>query len=198
MLPMHEVHGHDPFQLLVAVILSQRSRDSVTVPLAVNLFRVARTPQEFNRLPLERLETLIQSIGFYKTKALAIKNCSQILVAKYNGQVPQTEAELLSLPHVGRKTANIILTTFFDTPQIAVDIHVHRITNRLGWVQTTKPEDTENKLTICIPKKLHAIVNRVFVAHGQTVCLPRNPRCHTCPIEKYCKKAGLLLRSVDV
>lgn len=192
-LPMHEVHGHDPFQMLVAVILSQRSRDSVTVPTATKLFEVAKTPQDFVNLPIQELERHIKRIGFYKAKAVAIKKLSSILVEQYAEHVPSTEKELLLLPHVGRKTANIILTTFFDTPQIAVDIHVHRITNRLGWVQTKKPEDTEKELTRLIPKEFHSLVNRVFVAHGQTLCLPRIPKCSVCPIKTYCKKVGVVL-----
>lgn len=190
-IPMHEVHGHDPFQLLVAVILSQRARDSVTVPLATKLFTVAKTPQDFVDLPIAKLSEIIRPIGFYSAKSIAIKKLAKILVDKYDGKVPRTEAELLELPSVGRKTANIILTTFFDTPQIAVDIHVHRITNRFGWVQTNKPEETEIELTRIIPKKYHSIVNRVFVAHGQTICLPRNPKCDVCPVEKYCPKIGI-------
>jgi endonuclease III len=190
-IAMHEVHGHDPFQLLVAVILSQRSRDSVTVPTAQKLFETVKTPADFVRIPQVELEQKIRAIGFYTAKAAAIKKLSAILIEKYNGQVPSREGDLLSLPHVGRKTANIILTTFFDTPQIAVDIHVHRITNRLGWVKTTKPEETEKELTRLIPKKWHSIVNRVFVAHGQTICLPRVPKCSSCPVEKYCQKVGI-------
>lgn len=190
-IPMHEIHGHDPFQLLVAVILSQRARDSVTVPLASKLFAVAKTPQQFVDLPVETLSQIILPIGFYTAKSLAIKKLAKILVDEYGGTVPRTEAELLKLPSVGRKTANIILTTFFDTPQIAVDIHVHRITNRHGWVQTTKVEETEKELTKIIPKDLHSIVNRVFVAHGQTICIPRNPKCEVCPVEMYCTKVGL-------
>ncbi len=190
-LPMHKVHGHDPFQMLVAVILSQRSKDSVTVPTAAKLFELAKTPADFVRMPTEELEQHIHAIGFYHDKAVAIKKLSEVLIENFNGNVPSTEAELLSLPRVGRKTANIILTTFFDTPQIAVDIHVHRITNRLGWVQTTKVEDTEKKLTKIIPKDLHPIVNQVFVAHGQHICLPRIPLCSKCPVEPYCNKVGV-------
>lgn len=190
-IAMHVVHGHDPFQLLIAVILSQRSRDSVTVPTAQKLFEDLKTPADFVKISHTELEQKIHPVGFYTAKAAAIQKLSQILIEKYGGKVPSTEAELLSLPHVGRKTANIILTTFFDTPQIAVDIHVHRITNRLGWVRTTKPEQTEKELTRLIPKKWHSIVNRVFVAHGQTICLPRVPKCSMCPIEKYCQKVGV-------
>ncbi|MEP7166640.1 MAG: endonuclease III [Candidatus Woesebacteria bacterium] len=190
-IAMHEVHGHDPFQMLVAVILSQRSRDSVTVPVAKTLFETVKTPADFVTISQTDLEQKIHAIGFYHAKAAALKKMSALLVEKYQGKVPSTEEELLSLPQVGRKTANIILTTFFNTPQIAVDIHVHRITNRLGWIQTTTPEQSEKALTDLIPKKLHSIVNRVFVAHGQTICLPRIPKCSMCPIEKYCQKVGV-------
>lgn len=190
-IAMHEVHGHDPFQMLVAVILSQRSRDSVTVPVAKQLFENTKTPQDFVSIPQKDLEEKIRAIGFYRAKADGIKKLSKILVEKYDGHVPAKEEDLLSLPHVGRKTANIILTTFFDTPQIAVDIHVHRITNRLGWVTTSKPEETEKALTKRIPKNLHSIVNRVFVAHGQTICLPRVPKCSVCPVRTYCPRVGV-------
>jgi endonuclease-3 len=163
----------------------------VTVPLAAKLFAVAGTPEQMIKLPIEELEAMIKPIGFYRAKAQAIQKLSQILIEKYGGKVPSKEKELLSLPSVGRKTANIILTTFFDTPQIAVDIHVHRITHRLGWVRTSKPEETEKELTKLIPKDFHSIVNRVFVAHGQQVCLPRRPKCTECPIENFCPKIGV-------
>ncbi|HSW90350.1 MAG TPA: endonuclease III [Patescibacteria group bacterium] len=188
LIAMHEIHGHDPFHLLVAVILSQRARDSVTVPLAVKLFAIAPTPKKFVDLPVRQIEEIIKPIGFYHQKAAALHELSKILIEKYDGHVPSNEKDLLSLPHVGRKTANIMLTTFFHTPQIAVDIHVHRITNRLGWIHTKTPEVTEKELTKIIPKNFLPIVNQVFVAHGQTICLPRNPKCVVCPIEKYCMK----------
>jgi len=190
-LAMHEVHGQDPFRMLVAVILSQRARDAVTVPVAARLFERITTPQDLLNLPTEELEAIIYPIGFAHAKATALKKMAAVLVEQYGGVVPGTEAELLSLPQVGRKTANIILTTFFHTPQIAVDIHVHRITNRLGWIKTQDPLHSEQELTALIPTYLHGIVNRVFVAHGQTICLPRIPLCSTCPIREYCKRVGV-------
>lgn len=193
-IPMHEVHGKDPFRLLVAVILSQRSRDSVTVPVTAKLFEKITTVEDLDRMPQGELETYIHSISFPHSKAISLKAMARELLTRFDGKVPSTESELLSLPRVGRKTANIILTTFFDTPQIAVDTHVHRITNRLGWVKTKKPEETELALTKLIPPQWHSIVNRVFVVHGQTVCHPRNPDCAHCPIEKYCKKVGVNTR----
>ncbi|PWU23830.1 endonuclease III [Candidatus Cerribacteria bacterium 'Amazon FNV 2010 28 9'] len=209
-LAMHEVHGGDPFRMLVAVILSQRSRDSVTVPLAAQLFEHIITAADLDRMPLEELTDRIRPSTFYQQKAKALKELAHILVTQYQGKVPQTEEQLLALPRVGRKTANIILTTFFNTPQIAVDTHVHRITYRLGWTHTKLSllkrgrhrgspqqdemptvEETERQLTTLIPKRFHSIVNRVFVAHGQTICFPKIPKCSTCPIEKYCQKRGV-------
>lgn len=190
-LPMLTVHATTPFRLLVAIILSQRSKDSVTVPLAQKLFKRVSTPQDFQKIPLLELEKIIQPIGFYKVKAKALKKLSNLLMEKYAGHVPSTEQELLSLPQVGHKTANILLTTFFNTPKIAVDTHVHRITNRLGWVHATSPLKTEEELSSLIPFQFHSIVNRVFVMHGQHICLPRIPRCSQCPIAQYCKKVGV-------
>lgn len=190
-LPMHEAFGHDPFQMLVAVILSQRSRDNITVPIAQTLFARASTPYELCSLAQSELEAIIKPIGFHHTKASAVKKLSAIVVERFNGFVPTTEQELLSLPHVGRKTANIILTCFFHTPQIAVDIHVHRITNRLGWVHTTDVRETETQLTHLIPRSYHEVVNRVFVAHGQQCCMPRSPKCTQCPIANYCERIGV-------
>lgn len=190
-LPMHEVHGHDPFHLLIAVLLSQRSRDQVVVPLASRLFSHYPTVQAMNTASIQEIQELIKPAGFYVGKASAIKAISRILVEKYGGNVPSSEAELLSLPGVGRKTANIVLTSCFNTPQIAVDIHVHRITHRLGWVTTTTVLETEHALTQLIPKQFHARVNRVFVAHGQTLCLPRSPICSQCPIRTYCPRLGV-------
>lgn len=190
-LPILEVHGKNPFQLLIAVILSQRARDAVTVPTASKLFARISSPQELVALPLPELEAILKPLGFQHAKAQAIKAATQTLLTDFHGKVPATEAELLSLPHVGPKTANILLTYFFHTPRIAVDTHVHRITNRLGWVNTSNVKQTEEMLSKLIPKEYHASVNRVFVAHGQQVCLPRIPHCSTCPIREYCQRVGV-------
>lgn len=190
-IPMHEVHATSPFRLLVAIILSQRAKDTVTVPLTKKLFERVTTPEDLVALPLLELESIIRPIGFYHSKAKSLHDLAKVLIAHHQGTVPQTEAELLALPRVGRKTANILLTQFFHTPQIAVDTHVHRITNLLGWIHTKTPEQTEKELTKLIPKKWHTMVNRVFVMHGQHICLPRQPHCTHCPILLYCKRVGL-------
>jgi endonuclease-3 len=189
--PMHEAFKHDVFHMLIAVVLSQRATDAMTIPVAQSLFRKAPTPQAIVKLPLSSLEAILRPIGFFHAKATALKKLSQHLIDHHRGRVPHTEAELLAIPQVGRKTANILLTLFFNTPQIAVDVHVHRITQRLGWLTSKTPEETEGKLTKLIPKHLIPDTNRIFVRHGQEICKPVSPKCSICPVEGYCKKVGV-------
>jgi len=189
--PMHEAFQHNPFHMLIAVVLSQRATDARTIPVAQHLFTFADTPLKIIQLPIVKLEEILHPIGFYQHKALALKKLSQQLIERFDGKVPSTEEELLSLPQVGRKTANIMLTMFFNTPQIAVDVHVHRITNRIGWIQTQKPEETEQQLTAIIPNDKVNRVNEVLVRHGQEICRPIRPKCSICPINTYCKKVGV-------
>lgn len=189
--PMHESFKHDPFQMLVAVVLSQRATDAMTIPVAKALFAQAGTPSAILQLSLATLQTILRPIGFFHAKAAAIKKLCHVIVTNFNGKVPKTETDLLSLPQVGRKTANIMLTLFFNTPQIAVDVHVHRITHRLGWVRTKTPDETEVALTKLIPKNLIYDVNRIFVRHGQEICKPISPKCSICPISTYCSKIGV-------
>lgn len=189
--PMHQAFGDDPFKMLVAVVLSQRATDAMTIPTASALFARAATPKAMLTLSDAEMEQAIRKIGFYRQKTKALKKLCAVLLDKWNGEVPSTEEGLLSLPQVGRKTANIILTLFFRTPQIAVDIHVHRITHRLGWVDTKTPEETERVLTKRIPKKYIPMTNQVFVRHGQEICRPTSPLCSKCPIERYCPKVGV-------
>ncbi len=189
--PMHEAFKHDPFHMLIAVVLSQRATDAMTIPVAKALFAQAETPTKILQLPLTKLETILRPIGFFHAKAAALKKLSQLIVTNFHGKVPKTKTDLLSLPQVGRKTANIMLTLFFNTPQIAVDVHVHRITHRLGWVHAKTPDETEVALTKLIPKHFIHDVNRVFVRHGQEVCKPVSPKCSICPINTYCPKIGV-------
>lgn len=190
--PMHEAFESNPFHMLIAIVLSQRATDAMTIPVAQHLFDIASTPQKICDLPLHELEQIVRPIGFFHTKSLAVKKLCQTLLTKHAGQVPKTEEELLALPQVGRKTANIMLTMFFHTPQIAVDVHVHRISNRLGWIQTTKVEDTEKILTALMPKKYLPITNYVFVRHGQDTCRPLKPWCSRCPIASHCQRVGVV------
>ncbi len=189
--PMHEAFKHDAFQMLVAVVLSQRATDAMTIPVSIQLFKRAPTAQKLAKMPLLEIEIIIRPIGFFHAKAVAIQRLARALIERHGGNVPTTESELLALPQVGRKTANIMLTLFFNTPQIAVDVHVHRITQRLGWITSKSPEETEAKLTALIPRSLIHDVNRVFVRHGQEVCKPISPKCSRCVVRTYCKQIGV-------
>ncbi len=178
--------GYTPFQLLIATLLSARSKDSTVIPIVKQLFKQYPQPQHFINIPQPELEQHIYKIGFYKTKAKHVKQLSQILIEKYNSQIPNTLETLTSLPGVGRKTANCILAYVFNQPAIAVDIHVHRISNRLGWLHTSTPEQTEIKLQNLVQKNQWININRLFVGHGQSICKPINPSCAICPILQYC------------
>ncbi|HLC75459.1 MAG TPA: endonuclease III [Candidatus Nanoarchaeia archaeon] len=177
---------YTPFQILIATVMSARTKDSTTMPLAEKLFEKYKTAADFVRLPVEKLEKLIFPVGFYRTKARNIKKLCAILIEKFDGQVPSTLDELLTLPGVGRKTANCVLAYAFRVPAIPVDIHVHRISNRIGLVKTKIPEETEQELMKIVPRNKWLDVNELFVVHGQTICLPRTPKCGECPIQKWC------------
>lgn len=180
-----------PFRGLVFTILSARSKDERTMQVCRELFSRADTPEKLLSLGEKELKRILRPIGFYKAKAsYLMKTCAKLL-SDFKGEVPGTMDELLTLPGVGRKTANIVLEKVFGHETIAVDVHVHRISNRLGWVKTRKPLDTEKELLRIIPRSSIAGVNHSMVAYGQTVCLPRNPKCTECRIRKYCKRIGL-------
>ena len=177
---------YTPFQMVVMTLLSSRTKDSTTIPLVKALFHKYPGPRDFLKISLKELEDALYGIGFYKVKAHHVKELSRIILEKYQGTVPDTFEKLTSLPGVGRKTANCVLSYCFRKPAIAVDIHVHRISNRLGWVATLTPEETEEALNKRVPQPLWHKVNMLLVDHGQRVCLPRNPQCPRCPIIKYC------------
>ncbi len=175
-----------PFQILVATMLSARTRDEVTSQVSDALFKVYPTPKALANAPLKKIKALINSINFYKGKAKRIQEVAKIIHGRYRDRVPKTMEELDSLPGVGPKIAGCVRVYAFNLPQIPVDIHVHRISNRLGWVKTKQPEKTELELEALIPKRHWLVVNELFVLHGQNVCLPRNPRCCECVISRYC------------
>ncbi len=178
----------DPFKILISTILSARTRDANTRAATEKLFAKYNKPQLIAEADLEDLEELIRSTGFYKVKAARIKEVSKIIHEKYNGKVPEDFEELINLPGVGAKTANCVLIYAFDIDTIAVDTHVHRISNRLKWVDTKKPEETEEALKNLIPKKEWKRINRLFVKFGQEICIPINPKHNICPIENICPK----------
>lgn len=195
-LPLKLFTKKRPFVTLVTTILTQRARDDTTLPVAENLFaEVEATPMAFLSLGEEKLTQMIRKVGFAPTKARNILMVCRTLLDEFKGDVPRELSLLLKLPGVGRKTANIVLEHCFDIPTIAVDIHVHRITNRLGWVRTAKVEATEEALMKLLPKTKWHLVNHVFVRHGQTLCKPIGPKCGECPILPNCpsgqKRLGL-------
>ena len=177
----------DPFKILIGTILSARTRDEITTKVIAELFSEFKSPDDLSKANLKELKKVIQKIGFYNVKAARIKEVSKILVEKYNGKVPPNIDDLLMLPGVGRKTANCVLVYGFKKSAIPVDVHVHRISNRIGIVNTKKPEETEIVLQKSIEKKYWARVNETFVTFGQNICLPKSPKCNICQLTKICK-----------
>lgn len=197
-LTMLEELGHyTPFQMLVMTMLSSRTRDSTTIPIVKRMFAKYPNPEHFLRMNSKELEGWLYGIGFYKVKAQQVKKLSKTILDKYKGKVPDTFEELTLLPGVGRKTANCVLAYTFKKPAIAVDIHVHRISNRLGWVKTVTPEETEEALQKIVPKELWIDVNRLLVGHGQTICVPINPKCNICPILYYCQYGKVRIKHLE-
>jgi len=177
----------DPFKILIGTILSARTRDENTTKVVNKLFARFKTPQDLASGDVQEIKKIIHSIGFYNVKAERIKQVSQILVAKYSGKVPSDIGSLLELPGVGRKTANCVLVYAFDKPAIPVDVHVHRISNRLGLVSTKMPEQTELELSKLVDRRLWTKVNNTFVMYGQNICLPVRPNCKACPLRRMCR-----------
>jgi len=180
-------NGNDPFKILISTILSLRTKDQITAQASDRLFKVADTPEKILKLSEKEIVKLIYPVGFYRNKAKIIKEISKILVGKFNSKVPDDLETLLSFKGVGRKTANLVLSEGFGKPAICVDVHVHRISNRIGLVKTKSPEETEFKLMEILPKKYWKYINFILVAFGQTICKPVKPKCKDCPIVKYCE-----------
>lgn len=182
-----KVQTKDPFKILIATILSARTKDTITYKCAKRLFKKAKNFHELRLLSQKDIEQLIYPVGFYKTKAKHLKELSY-KIKMFNEKIPKNIPDLLKLPGVGRKTANLVLAVAFEKDAICVDTHVHRISNRLGYIKTKTPFDTEMALRKKLPKKYWKMINFYFVALGQNICLPRKPKCGICPINKYCKK----------
>lgn len=179
---------NDPYLVLIACILSLRTNDRTTYPATLRMFELAKTPEKMMEVNEDDLAKAIYPVGFYKNKAGQIIELSRLLVEKYCGKVPCDIDELCKFRGVGRKTANLVLSEGFKVPAICVDVHVHRIFNRLGYVTTKNPEETEFALREKLPKKYWIPINSLLVTHGQNVCKPIKPMCDVCPIEKYCAK----------
>jgi len=187
-----EESRQDPFEVLISTMLSAQTRDPVTAAASARLFAVGRTPATLGQLPVKRIERLIYPVSFYRHKARHVKETSQILVDRHGGRVPGTMAELLTLPGVGRKTANLVLILSFQSQQnICVDTHVHRISNRLGWVHTRTPAETEQALYQATHRRWWPFINLYLVTWGQNVCKPVYPRCDACVIRAHCARVGI-------
>ena len=182
----------DPFQVLIATLLSARTQDATTLAASTRLFAVASTPEAMSKLPVRRIERLIYPVSFYRHKARHVKETCRLLIERFGGRVPGTMDELLTLPGVGRKTANLVLILAFKSVRnICVDTHVHRIANRLGWVSTRTPDETEQALYAATDARWWPIVNLYLVTWGQNVCRPIRPRCETCVIREFCPRVGV-------
>lgn len=181
-----------PFQILIATLLSARTQDATTHAASTRLFARARTPRSMARLSLPEIESLIYPVSFYRNKAEHVQACCQMLITHFDGRVPETMDELVTLPGVGRKTANLVMILAFNSRRnICVDVHVHRISNRLGWVQTRDPEDTEQALYAAAPKRWWPRINLYLVTWGQNICRPVHPRCGDCAIASRCPRIGV-------
>jgi endonuclease III len=181
-----------PFVTLVSCLLSLRTKDKVTEQASRRLLIKYNTPEKLVQLSEQQIASLIYPVGFYKTKAKRIKEISQVLLDKYQGKVPDRFEELLTLKGVGRKTANIVMVYGHKKHgYLPIDTHCHRIPNRLGWIKTKKPEDTEHALKKILPSEYWDDFNDLFVTFGQTICVPISPFCSRCPVEQYCKKVGV-------
>lgn len=184
---LHEAETGGPFSILIGTILSARTKDESTTKVVKKLFSKYKSARALSKAKVRDVEKIIKSIGFYHVKAKRIIDVANIINSKYKGKVPSSIDELLKLPGVGRKTANCVLVYAFEKPAIPVDIHVHRISNRIGLVDTKTPEDTELELMKKIPKKFWLEINDTFVMYGQNICKPISPQCNVCQIKNQCK-----------
>jgi endonuclease-3 len=186
-----EQYSRDPWAVLVSTILSLRTKDEVTLVTSARLLKEAPGPGELDGLEEEAVARLAYPAGFYRTKAANLKKIARILLEKYGSRVPADMETLLALPGVGRKTANLVLIEAFDLPGICVDVHVHRICNRAGWVKTRNPEETETALRDCLPREYWKRINALLVLYGQQICRPVSPYCSRCVIAAYCGRNGV-------
>ena len=187
-----ESQQRDPFQILISTLLSARTQDATTLAASTRLFARARTPEAIAKLRVKQIEKLIYPVGFYRNKAEFVRDAAKMIISKFGGRVPSTLEEMITLPGVGRKTANLVMILAFKSNRnICVDIHVHRIANRLGWVRTRTPEETELALYKALEQQWWPFVNLYLVTWGQNICRPVYPRCDRCPLLKTCPRIGV-------
>jgi endonuclease-3 len=187
-----ESQKEDPFQILISTLLSARTQDATTLAASTRLFARANTPAAVASLRVRQIEKLIYPVGFYRNKAVFVRDAAKMIVTKFGGRVPSTLDELITLPGVGRKTANLVMILAFNSDEnICVDIHVHRIANRLGWVRTRTPEETEQELYRTIDRQWWPVINLYLVTWGQNMCRPVYPRCGDCAIMTACRRVNV-------
>lgn len=184
--------NRDPFLILISTLLSLRTKDKTTREAGDRLFALARTPATMLELPLKKIEGAIYPVGFYRTKAKSIHQICRRLIDEYGAKVPHSIDELVTLPGVGRKTANLVMTIGYGKPGICVDIHVHRISNRWGYIKTKTPEKSEQALRRKLPKQYWITYNDLLVPYGQNLCLPVSPRCSQCKLTDLCDRVGVI------
>ncbi len=182
----------DPFVILISTLLSLRTKDEVTAAATGKIFQLAATPQEMLKIPLTKIAKTIYPVGFYRVKARTIHHACRELIERFSSKVPDNLDDLLSIKGVGRKTANLVLALAYGKDAICVDIHVHRISNRLGYVKTKTPEKTEYALREKLPRRHWIIYNTIMVAFGRNTCKPVSPLCRQCPVFKYCDRVGVI------
>ncbi len=182
---------NDPYLVLISCILSLRTNDRTTYPATLRMLELAKTPKEMKKVNVNDLAKAIYPVGFYENKAKQIIELSRQIDEELGGKVPDEIEDLIKFNGVGRKTANLVLARGFNKPAICVDVHVHRIFNRIGYVKTKNPEETEFALRKKLPKKYWIDINTLMVTHGQNVCKPQKPKCSECPISNYCQKVGV-------
>jgi len=181
-----------PFEILISCLLSLRTRDEVTDVVSRDLFEIANTPDGILKIPTPRLKKIIFKTGHYNKKTETLKLVSRELISRFEGKVPNNYDDLISIKGIGPKTANIVLAFAFGKLVLPIDVHCHRIPNRLGWIKTKTPEETEKVLTEILPKKYWREFNSAFVQFGRETCLPISPKCSECPVEKHCNRVGIL------
>jgi len=181
----------DPFKVLIACLLSLRARDENTEKVSEALFKVADTPETLVKIPIKKLEKIIFSSGHYRKKARVIQHVSQVLINQFHSKVPNTREELMSIKGIGPKTSNIVLAFAFGEKVIPVDVHVHVIANRLGWIKEKTPEKTEKALEQVLPKKYWNEINAILVQFGREICITISPKCSICPVQNYCPRINV-------
>ncbi|MGB7292629.1 MAG: endonuclease III [Thermodesulfobacteriota bacterium] len=184
--------SRDPFKVLISTILSLRTKDETTSSASKRLFKMAENPRDMLALSPEQIEKAIYPVGFYRSKAKIIRGVCETLIERYDSRVPDDIDELLKLKGVGRKTANLVVTLAYGKPGVCVDTHVHRISNRWGYIETKTPFETEMALRERLPERYWVDYNSLLVAFGQTICRPISPKCTECPVETYCEKVGVM------